>query len=113
MTEKSKGALLTLGIAKKAGKLVCGTPLVCKKMSERIPPSLVVISAYASANTKKRLYDKSAYYSIRVAEVDITTEDMSHATGGRAQVAACAICDDGIAALFLAKAENEIKRNEE
>ena len=113
MAEYGRGALLALGLAKKAGKLVCGTPLVCKKMSEKTPPALVVISDHASQNTKKRLNDKAQYYNVRTVVVDIPCEDISHATGGKAETAAVAICDSGIATLFLAKAENEIKRNEE
>ena len=114
MNEKTKReALLALGMAKRAGRIVCGTPLVCKALSAKTPPALIIVSAHASDNTKKRLRDKSNFYGVSLYELDVGTDEISAAIGGNAQVAACAICDQGLARLFLAKAENDLKRNEE
>ena len=113
MNENSANALKILGLCKKAGKLVCGTPLVCAALSKKTPPSLCVVSVGASDNTKKRLYDKCRYYGVELCELSVSTDELSAALGGHAQTASAAICDEGLAQLFLAKAENEIKRNEE
>jgi len=114
MNEKTKrDALLSLGMAKRAGKIVCGTPLVCKALSAKTPPALAVLSAHASDNTKKRLRDKCNFYGVALYELDAGTDEISAAVGGNAEMAACAICDQGLARLFLAKAENDLKRNEE
>ena len=115
--EKNKrtleASLLVLGLAKKAGKLVCGAPLVCKALSGKTPPALVIVSIYASDNTKKRMRDKCNYYGVRLYEYDAQTDRISAAIGGDAFVAACAICDKGLAGLFLSRAGDDIKRNEE
>ena len=58
-------ALSVLGLCKKAGKLTVGTPLVCKLISSKRPPTLAIVSAFASENTKKRLYDKCSFYNKR------------------------------------------------
>ena len=112
MNNERNAPLMALGLCKKAGALVCGTPLVCAAVASAKKPELAVISTGASDNTKKKLRDKCTYYGVRLVELDATPEDISHATGGRASVAAVAICDGGLARLFLAKAENETNRNE-
>ncbi len=98
-------ALSALGLAKKAGKLTVGTPLVCKAISSKHPPALTVLSAHASDNTKKRLYDKCEFYNVPIYELDADTEEISAALGGEARVAVCAIGEQGLARLFLAKSE--------
>ena len=103
---------MALGLTKKAGALICGCPLVCKALASRTPPELAVMSAYASENTKKKLRDKCAFYKVRLFELDASPEDISEALGGHASVAAAAICDAGLAGLFLTKAENDNDRNE-
>ena len=99
-------ALGILGLSRKAGRLICGTPLVCKALGAKRPPSLVVVSAHASDNTKKKLRDKCAYYKVRLYEFGAETSEMSRALGGHAEVASCAILDEGLAGLFLSKVEN-------
>ncbi len=113
MTHNLSPALMCLGMAKKAGRVICGTPLVCKALGQARPPVLAVVSRYASGNTKKKLRDKCTHYGVRLYELDALPEDISRALGGHAAVAAAAINDPGLARLFLAKAENDIKRNEE
>ena len=114
MSEQKKSeALLALGMAKKAGKVICGTPPVCKALCAKAPPTLAVMSIHASDNTKKRLRDKCAFYGVHLYELDVSTEQLARALGSNAQTAAAAICDEGLTRLFLAKAENDIKRNEE
>lgn len=105
-------ALMSIGLAKKAGKLICGTPLVCRALSAATPPSVVVMSTGASDNTKKKIRDKCAYYGVELYEYAASPEDISRAVGGCASVAAVAICDGGLGRLFLDRAKNE-NRNEE
>lgn len=113
MTNSNNAPLMALGLCKKAGALVCGTPLVCAAAASAKKPEIVVMSAGASENTKKKLRDKCTYYGVRLCELDSTPEEISHAIGGRASVAAVAICDEGLAGLFLAKISgNDINRNE-
>ncbi len=110
MNKAQNAPLRALGLCKKAGALICGTPLVCAAITSAKKPELAVMSAGASENTKKKLRDKCTYYGVRLCELDATPEELSHAIGGQASVAAVAICDAGLAGLFLAK--NDISRNE-
>ena len=105
-------SLMSIGLAKKAGKLICGTPLVCRAMSGATPPSLVVLSTGASDNTKKKIRDKCAEYKVQLYEYAASPEEISRAVGGCASVASVAICDRGLGRLFLDRAKNE-NRNEE
>ena len=99
-------ALLALGLCKKAGKLTVGTPLVCRAIASKNPPALAIVSAEASDNTNKRLYDKCKFYSIPIYELSAGTDEISAALGGEAHVAVCAIGERGLAQLFLDKAES-------
>lgn len=112
MNKAHNAPLMALGLCKKAGALICGTPLVCTALASARRPELAVLSTGASENTKKKLRDKCTYYGVRLCELDASPEEISHAIGGRASVAAVAICDEGLANLFLAKAENDINRKE-
>ena len=113
MNKEQNAPLMALGLSKKAGKLICGTPLVCAAVASQKKPNLAILSKRASENTKKKLRDKCAHYGVQLCELDAAPEDISRAIGGRASVAAVAICDAGLAGLFLAKvkADND-NRNE-
>ncbi len=113
MADKRSGALRALGLAKKAGALIVGTPLVCKALGGKHPPVLTVVSAYASQNTKKRLYDKCTFYNIPIFVLDESTDDISSALGGDAQVAACAIAEQGLARLICEKVERDKRTDNE
>ena len=105
--------MMALGLAKKAGKVIVGTPLVVEAVRSKRPPSLVIVSKEASDNTKKKLYDKCKSYGVKIIETEASPECMSHALGGVASVACAAICDVGLSELFLDRAAKESKRNEE
>jgi ribosomal protein L7Ae-like RNA K-turn-binding protein len=105
MNKEQNAPLMALGLCKKAGKLICGTPMVCEAAASRKKPELAVMSTGASENTKKKLRDKCAYYGVRLVELDASPEDISRAIGGKASTAAVAISDAGLAGLFLAKIE--------
>ncbi len=98
-------ALSALGLCKKAGKITVGSELVCKALASKHPPCLCIVSTHASENTKKRLYDKCKFYNTPIYELDADTSEISAALGGEAQVAVCAIGEQGLAKLFLAKSE--------
>lgn len=113
MTNKVKNILLALGLSKKAGKLVRGTPAVCDALAGGKPPELVVLSGEASANTRKRVSDKCAYYGVRLLLTEATTDELSRAVGGKGAVAAVAVTDAGLAGLVLSKAEQlEMRKGE-
>ena len=62
-----------IGFARRAGKTVIGTELVCRAMPKG-EVKLVVISSTASDSTKKKLTVKSAFYGISWVLIEIDTE---------------------------------------
>ena len=85
-----------LGFAMRAGKLIIGTNLVCRAMpTGRV--KLVLVSAFASDATKKKLFVKSDYYSISAIEVDIDTASLGYLLGKSYSPAVVAVTDDSFA----------------
>ena len=101
-----------LGFAMRAGKLILGTELVCRAMPKG-EVRLVVISATASAATRKKLSTKSEYYGIPSVEVAIDTERLGAMLGKQSLVAAVAVLDDNFAEqIKMAAPGHQIHREE-
>lgn len=81
-----------IGFARRAGKTVIGTELVCRAMPKG-EVKLVVISSTASDSTKKKLTVKSAFYGISWVLIEIDTERLGALVGKGGAVAAVAITD--------------------
>ncbi len=86
-----------LGFAMRAGRLVIGTELVCRAMP-RGEVKLVIVSSSASAQTKKKLFTKSEFYSITAIEVDMAPPRLGELLGKAYAPAAVGVCDEGFAA---------------
>lgn len=94
--QKTARALSMLGICKKAGRLICGVPLVCDAMREgRV--CLAVYVTGASENSVKRITDKARSHHTDALALDTTPEVLGHAVGKHGAVAAVGICDAGFA----------------
>lgn len=85
-----------IGFARRAGKCVIGTDLICRAMPKG-EIRLVVISSSASENTKKKLSVKSEFYGIDSIEAGLDTERLGNIVGKSGAVAAVGICDGGFA----------------
>ena len=85
-----------LGLAKRAGRLIVGTELVCLAMPKG-KVRLVVISQSASDSTKKKLTTKSSFYGIASVEINIEMEELAGLIGKSSGVAAVAVTDEGFA----------------
>ena len=94
--ENSKRIRGMIGFARRAGKVIIGTDLICRAMPSG-SVRLVVLSATASQPTKKKLTVKSEFYGIGLVESDIDTESLGALLGKSGAVAAVGICDDGFA----------------
>lgn len=94
----------TLGLAAKAGKLVCGTQNVCDALKEG-RARLVIEASGNSANTSKRLNDRCAFYGIRLIPANADGDGLGAAVGRRGACAAAAVCDDSLARAVLAAYE--------
>ncbi|MBQ2988776.1 MAG: ribosomal L7Ae/L30e/S12e/Gadd45 family protein [Clostridia bacterium] len=75
-----KQTLFSIGLARKAGKLISGTDFVCEEIRKN-KIFLVVCAGDVSDNTKKRISDCCAYYHIKLHFTDITKEMLGGAIG--------------------------------
>jgi ribosomal protein L7Ae-like RNA K-turn-binding protein len=98
---ENKGFLSMLGIAKKAGRLVTSTPMVCDSLKKKRKPFLVIVSGDASDSTKKKLITKSDYYKVKVIVSDVSKEELSHSIGKESIIASVAVTDENFATELL------------
>ena len=100
--DKTKRALGLLGLAARAGRTVVGVPLICtalQRAAKDKTPLLVVVAADCSANSNKRIMDRTAYYGVRAVKTDIDCEALALAVGKRdALVAAVGVTEQNLAA---------------
>ena len=100
MTEANAAkAVKNLGLAKRAGKTICGVPLIIEALRSQRKPNLVVTSAMASANSLKKITDKCKFYEVVIISLPITPEELGHSVGHAGSVAAVAVTDSGLAEL--------------
>lgn len=91
-------ALGMVGLAKRAGYLVCGTDAVISAVASKKKPILVVTAADASERTKKQLSDKCATYGVTYMEIPCAKDILARAVGKKeSQISAAAVCDRGMA----------------
>ncbi len=90
-----------LGLAKRAGKTVHGTDMICEQMRAKRKPVLVFVSQNASEGTRKKLRTKSNFYGIPLYEISLSTEELGHIVGRGGLTAAVAITDEGFARRLL------------
>lgn len=86
-----------LGLCRRAGKTVLGTPLVCEALAKRKKPDLVLFSESASAATKKRIENKCRFYGVEAMALPVSTGELAHALGKQGDLAALAVTDAGFA----------------
>ena len=85
-----------IGLAKKAGRLVSGAPIVIDAMrSGKV--TLAVYAARASQNSVKRVTDKAKTYETIALPLDVTPEELGHSVGKVGAVSAVGITDKGFA----------------
>lgn len=95
--DETERFLTFLGLCRRAGKTVHGTPLVCEALAKRRPPYLVLLSSGASAATAKRITDKCRFYRVPLLTVDADTERLARAVGKTCALAAIAVTDESFA----------------
>lgn len=94
--EREKRLLSTAGLAARARKAVMGTDQVCEAIRQG-QVCFVLEASDASENTKKRLFDKTAYYGVPLCRLRADCEALAQAFGKRnGSIAAVGITDLGI-----------------
>ena len=99
--ENSARLLSSLGLCRKAGRTVCGVPMICESMRKggEKAPLIVLEAADTSENTHKRLTDKCRFYNVRHERIACTAEELAAALGKSADLGAVAVTDEGLSRL--------------
>ena len=85
-----------LGLCARAGRLICGVPLVCDAMRagrRGKTPLLVLEAADTSPNTHKRVTDRCAYYETEAVRIAVRGDELAHAVGHSGVLGAVAVTD--------------------
>lgn len=96
-TNEIKNFLGFLGLCRRAGKTVCGTPLVCLSLQKNPKPPLVLYAAGVSDATKKKIESKCGYYGVSVRVIPVSPGELAAAMGKGSSLAAVAVTDAGMA----------------
>ena len=87
----------TLGLCRRAGGLILGTPMVCEAMRDPQKAPIAVIEACdTSDGTHDKLISKCSYYRIPHYRISVTTELLGHTVGKSGAVAAVGITHEGL-----------------
>ena len=89
------------GLCRRAGRIVCGAPLIFTALRGKTPPSLVLVAADASAGSEKKLRTKCEFYRVPLLKTPYPKEVLAHAVGKVGPIAAIAVMDAGIAGELL------------
>ncbi len=95
--------LSTLGLAKKAGKIMSGTNLVSTFIRSDNKPYLVLVADDASRNTKKMILAASKHHRVDCLEVQYNMDQFSHAIGASYYISCIAVFDQGFADLIVSR----------
>ncbi len=83
-----------LGLCRRAGKMICGVPLICTELRKSSQVQAVLGASDASDNTKKKLNDKCKFYGVTLIWLPYTAEELAAAVGKDAPIGAVAITDE-------------------
>ena len=75
-----KQLLFSIGLAKKAGRVISGTDSVCDEIRKN-KVFLVLCACDVSDNTKKKISDCSAYYHIKLCFCEVSKETLGKSIG--------------------------------
>ncbi len=81
---------LSLGLCRRAGKLVIGTPLVLEAV-RRKKASLVLLAADVSENTRQKITTLCAHRGVPVKECALSKAEIAAALGKENEVGAVAV----------------------
>lgn len=95
-----------LGLAKRAGKIAVGTPLVTGAVRSK-NALLVLLTTDAAANAVKRITDSCNYHQVRLINIPYSKRELSTAIGSSGDVAAIAILDHNFTKAILQLIETD------
>ncbi|MCL2097094.1 MAG: ribosomal L7Ae/L30e/S12e/Gadd45 family protein [Oscillospiraceae bacterium] len=89
----------SLGLAKKAGAVTAGTELVIDAVRKK-KAAHVFICSDASAQTMKKLLDKTDFYRVPVTKLDLTMSELARCVGLTRPTAAVSLTNKNFLKLF-------------
>ncbi len=105
-----------IGLAKRAGKVVAGTPMVCEAVRKQ-KAKLVLLSENATENAKKKVQNCCDFYHIPYHITSFSTEELAHIIGKSSVIASVAVIDASFAtaidAFFSDDAKESQKKHQE
>jgi ribosomal protein L7Ae-like RNA K-turn-binding protein len=107
--EAQKKVLGVIGLARRARRLVAGTQIVCDSLKEQ-KALFVAVASDASENTKKRLFDRCAFYEKQIIILPVSSEELGAAIGRGGACAAVALTDASFVNAFAKAAGVEIQK---
>lgn len=94
-SEREARLLSTAGFARRAGRMVMGTTLLCEAIRDR-KVCLVIEASDTSDNTHKRISDKATYYRVPHLRLStVTAEKLGAAFGKSGPLGVIGITDAG------------------
>lgn len=94
--ERTRRLLSTLGLCRRAGGLIFGTPMVCEAMRGNKGVLAVVEAADTSDNTHEKLVSKCTFYGVPHYRIEADTEALARAIGKTGAVAAVGVTHEGL-----------------
>ena len=99
LSEDTEGRIkrfkFALSLSRKAGKALCGAPLVCDAIRAG-GLEFVIISKTASENSKKRVSNCALHYKTKILYTELTPEALG-ASVGKSSLACIGITDKNLA----------------
>ena len=102
-------ALMSLCLARKAGKLVCGADL-CIEAFRSGKAALAVIACDVSDGTLKRVSDKAAYYKVNAVQTEYSRSRLGAAFGS-GECACAAVTDANFVKMFTQAKNKQAEEN--
>ena len=96
-----KRILTSLGLCSKAGKLICGVPMIIEAMQKGKKVYLVLEAGDTSDNTHKKITDKCSFYGVEKIRLEFDCDTVSSFVGKSSTLAAVAITDEGFYKMIL------------
>lgn len=93
------GVMRALGLCRRAGALICGTPMICEALRGKKAPIIVLMASDTSEGTHKKLTDKCSFYRVELVELSVDGETLARSVGKTGALAAVAVTDENLAKL--------------
>lgn len=94
--EQTSRVLSTLGLCRRAGGLILGTPMVYEALRKDKGVLVVIEASDTSESTHEKLLCKCAFYQVPHYRISADTQALAHAIGKTGAVAAVGVTHAGL-----------------